>query len=89
MKINLENNFYILVDVSSYNLIRFNGEKLVEGKLVKNETTFGYHSSLAGAIKRYVRESLASKNETITLNEYVELYRSEVDRLERIAGGDK
>lgn len=66
--------YHIAVEQSSYTVEKLTGNLDKKG----NEVTqiMGYFSSLDVAIKRITQATLAEKEETVTLKEYVEEFKS-------------
>ena len=90
MKITIDRNFYIDVNVSTYDLIETVPERESKNKdgetvIIKTyEKDHGYHATLEQAIKRFVRINMIEEHDFVTLKQYIDLYKEEVNRIEKL-----
>lgn len=54
------------------------------GEEYQREDLVGYYSDLENVIKKIIHLRLSSKEETVTLKEYLEVYREQVDKIEKL-----
>jgi hypothetical protein len=87
MKIILDELFYIEID-SNLNHTLYKIMTTKSGKNIGKETPFayGYYSSIASAVKSYIKHSLADEETTLTLKEYIERYEQKTEEIKKLIG---
>ena len=88
MKIKLDDRYYISEEGHTFILkdvtvVIHRARRLKSGEISETEAdgVLGYFGTLAQAVNRYIRMTLASKDQELSLEGYVKAYQAEVDRL--------
>lgn len=86
MKINIEysgDKYAIEITEESYNLIKYgvNSDGKSKNFGQKTERILGYFSNISNAIRNIIKSSLASKDEEVTLREYIDRLEKGIEEL--------
>jgi hypothetical protein len=92
MIILIDNDFKIIQSEFGFDLLRFiEGKRKGEGSIVNptgetyiKESLVGYYTNLENIIEKIIHLRLSDKEEVATLKEYLEIYREQVNRIEKI-----
>lgn len=80
MKILLEDGYYITEDGSGYILYQNRGKRITgKGEGVDDIKTICYPSTIKSAVNRYAMMVSASKDDEVTLKEYVDRFENVVN----------
>lgn len=91
MRIKLDNDYYIEVEESTYDLMFDTGKVTKETAKTKGGVPItrnhGYHSTLENAVKKYIRLKNVDQDKEVTLMQYVKDFKNNLDRITKIVGG--
>ncbi len=87
MKIILDKLFYIEIDNNlNHTLYKIVTTQSGKNKGKETSTIYGYYSSVASAVKYYIKYSLAEEQETLTLQQYIERYEQKTEEIKKLIG---
>jgi len=87
MKIILDELFYIEIDSNlNHTLYKIMTTQSGKNKGEKNQTAYGYYSSLSRAVNSYIKFSLAEEETTLTLLQYIERYEQKTEEIKKLIG---
>lgn len=92
MIIFVDSDFKIVQNEFGFDLYKFvEGRRKGEGsignpigEIYKREDLVGYYTNLESIIKKIIHLRLTNKEDIVTLQEYLQIYREQIDRVEKL-----